>query len=61
LSPQLSLSHIEQLLASVSFLTLNKFFNHTMFYLFQSLSGSDFVNTLFASGGSHNSNNPPNV
>jgi hypothetical protein len=28
-----------------------------MFYLFQPLPGSDFVNTIFTSGGSHNSNN----
>jgi hypothetical protein len=61
LSPQLSLSHIEQLLAYVSFLTHNKLSNHAMFFLFQHLPGSNFVNTLFASGGSHNSNNPPNA
>jgi hypothetical protein len=30
-----------------------------MFYLFQPLPGSDFVNTLFALGGSYNSNDPP--
>jgi hypothetical protein len=32
-----------------------------MFYLFQPLSGAAFDNALFASGGSHNPNNPPNA
>jgi hypothetical protein len=30
-----------------------------MFYLFQPLLSADFVNALFTSGVSHNSNNPP--
>jgi hypothetical protein len=52
---------VMHLLAQVTFLTHNKFSNHAMFYLFQPLPGADFVNGLFTSGGSHNSNNPPNA
>jgi hypothetical protein len=46
------------LLAYVSFVTHNKLPDHAIFYLFQPLLGFDFVNIIFASRGSHNSNNP---